>query len=146
MGVDYTIRIINAEDTLQLDQFILTAGSSLHTFRYFQNRRFTVLENHLVTCLLMNENNPAGYGHLDKDGDTVWLGIAIAEEFKGKGLGKLIMEFLVSNAKSNRLSKLKLTVDDGNIPAIRLYEKFGFKSLGTLKERCLLMELEISYE
>jgi ribosomal protein S18 acetylase RimI-like enzyme len=146
MGVDYTIRIINAGNTELLEKFILSAGSSLHTFRYFQNRPFSVLKNHLVTCLLINENNPAGYGHLDKDGDTVWLGIAIAEGFKGKGLGKLIMEFLVSNAKSNRLSKLKLAVDDGNGPAIRLYEKFGFKSLGAQKKQCLLMELEISYE
>jgi ribosomal protein S18 acetylase RimI-like enzyme len=146
MGVDYTIRTINAEDTSLLDQFIFSAGSSLHTFRYFQSRPFSVLENHLVTCLLMNENKPAGYGHLDKDGDTVWLGIAIAEGFKGRGLGKLIMEFLVSTAKSNRLSKVKLTVDEGNIPAISLYEKFGFESLGALKEHCLLMELEISYE
>lgn len=146
MEVEYNIRRINAGDTSQLDQFILSAGSSLHTFRYFQNRSYSVLENHLVTCLLMDKNMPAGYGHLDKDGDNVWLGIAIAERFKGNGLGKLIMDFLVYHAKSNRLSKVKLTVDDGNIPAISLYKKFGFVSLGTLKEHCLLMELEFSYE
>ena len=146
MELDYTFSIIDVEDLEMLNEFLSTAGSTLNTFRYFQNRPLSVIKNHYVTCLLMNENKPVGYGHLDNDGDTVWLGIAIAEGFNGKGLGKLFMEFLVSKAKSNRLSKLKLTVDDSNIPAIRLYEKFGFKSLGTLKEQCLLMELEISYE
>lgn len=146
MELDYNIRRINAGDTSQLDQFILSAGSSLDTFRYFQNRPYSVLENHLVTCLLMDENTPVGYGHLDKDSDTVWLGIAIAEGFEGIGLGKSIMDFLVYHAKSNRLSKVKLTVDDGNIAAISLYKKFGFVSLGTLKKHCLLMELEFSYE
>jgi ribosomal protein S18 acetylase RimI-like enzyme len=146
MGVDYNIHRINAGDTSQLDQFIHSAGSSLRTFRYFQNRPYSVLENHLVTCLLMNENKPIGYGHLDRNGDTVWLGIAVAEVFKGMGLGKLIMDFLVSTAKSKRLSKVKLTVDDGNIPAISFYKKFGFISQGALNENCLLMELEISYE
>jgi len=145
MGVDYTIRLINAGDTSLLNQFIRTAGSSLLNFRYFQNRSFSVLENHLVTCLLMNGNKPAGYGHLDKDDGTIWLGIAVAEGFRGKGLGKLIMEYLVFTAKSYRLTKINLAVDQGNIPAISLYEEFGFVALGTLKDHCIMMELQISY-
>jgi ribosomal protein S18 acetylase RimI-like enzyme len=146
MELDYTFSKIDVGDLEMLNQFLMSAGSSLNTFRYFQNRPLSVIENHLVTCLLINENQPVGYGHLDKDGDTVWLGIAVSEGFKGKGLGKLIMDFLISAARNNRLSKVKLTVDENNTNAISLYEKFSFVSLGNFKEDSILMELEILYE
>ncbi|QQL50835.1 GNAT family N-acetyltransferase [Mucilaginibacter ginkgonis] len=145
--VDRTIKVINSAETTLLDLFIANAGSSLQTFRYFQSRPYTVLNNHITTCLLMEGNEPVGYGHLDKDQgqDTVWLGIAVSEKHKGKGLGKRIMNYLIASAKTNQIAKLKLTVDDTNIAAIHLYQKFGFKAAGNVKDSCLLMELEVSH-
>lgn len=143
MELDYSFSRIDIGDLGMLSQFLLSAGSSLNTFRYFQNRPLSIIENHLITCLLVIENQPVGYGHLDKDADTVWLGIAVSEGFKGKGLGKLIMNFLISAARDKRLSKVKLTVDENNTSAISLYESFGFVKLCNFKENSIMMELEI---
>ena len=146
MGLDYSILKINVDNVSLVQQFISSAGTSLNKFRYYQSRPFSVIKNHLVTCIVTVDNNAVGYGHLDKDGENVWLGIAIAERFVGHGFGELIMQFLISNAKSNYLSKIKLTVDSDNLAAKNLYMKLGFISTGKVNDDTELMELRIAHE
>ena len=121
------IKKINSEDTSLLVEFMAAAGKSLVTFRYFNKRTFSCLRNHLLTVIGVGCNGkPLAYGHLDRDGETIWLGVCIIEGETGKGFGKEIMEVLLAHADDSGLS-LKLGVDKGNLPAIRLYEKMGFK-------------------
>ena len=49
-----------------------------------------------------------GYGHLDKEFNTIWFGVAVADKFKGKGIGKKIMKYLIDYADKNEISELKL--------------------------------------
>ncbi len=55
----------------------------------------------------------------------------VLPEFRGKGLNKLIMAQLKSWAAERGLTELRLTVYAENLPAIKAYEKAGFKSLIT---------------
>jgi len=48
-------------------------------------------------------------------------------EFRGKGINLMIIESLTVWALSRGLSELRLTVYEENGPAIRAYEKAGFK-------------------
>ena len=48
MELDYTFSIIDVEDLEMLNEFLSTAGSTLNTFRYFQNRPLSVIKNHYV--------------------------------------------------------------------------------------------------
>ena len=66
------------------------------------------------------------YGHLDRDGDTVWLGIAAIESQKGLGLGKLMMRQLIEQAYHHDLQQLVLRVDKDNNSAFNLYCRNGF--------------------
>lgn len=121
------IKYDSEEDMNLLATFKKNAGKALLTFRYFDKRSFEVLNNHLYTILLLNENEqPVGYGHLDKDGNTVWLGICIEENSIGKGLGKKIIESLINYAKLNKIQEVVLKVDATNIAAITLYKRFNF--------------------
>lgn len=128
-----------------LEQFIADAGTSLASFRYFKKRPLEVIKDHLCTFLLLDEGKPVAYGHLDVSDEatissmcgsdekiapaekTIWLGIAVSEKYKGKGLGLIMMNQLISFAKQNRVKQIKLSVDNDNTPAIKLYEKLGFK-------------------
>jgi len=128
-----------------LQQFIDEAGSSLRSFRYFQKRPLEVIKNHLCTFLLMDNDKPAAYGHLDvsdeatvashcgaegsafKTEKTIWLGIAVAEKYRGVGLGAIMMNQLISFAKQQGVREIKLSVDNDNEAAIQLYQKLGFK-------------------
>ncbi|MDH3698079.1 MAG: GNAT family N-acetyltransferase [Flavobacteriaceae bacterium] len=48
------------------------------------------------------------------------------EEYRGKGINKLIVDALVEWAKIKGLKEIRLTVYQDNIPAIKAYEKAGF--------------------
>tara|TARA_B100000212_G_C27197766_1_gene457378 strand:+ start:291 stop:740 length:450 start_codon:yes stop_codon:yes gene_type:complete len=113
-----------------LKEFIDNIGKSSDTFRYFKNRDITCVKNHITTIVFLLENVPVAYGHLDKDGDKIWLGIATREGFTGKGFGKIMMNELILRAKQYGLNKIYLSVDTTNKVAIDLYKKFQFKNTG----------------
>lgn len=121
---------INKENLFLLEHFIDNIGKAAQSFRYFNTRTTGIIKNHLATILLLEENVPVAYGHLDKENDTVWLGICVIPEFQGRGLGKRMMQILVDKAKYLKLKEISLTVDKTNKPAISLYEKFGFEFEG----------------
>ena len=62
------------------------------------------------------------------------IGMAVADNFSGQGVGTALMEELISLADNwLGLLRLELTVFTDNVPAISLYRKFGFEREGTLR-------------
>ena len=57
--------------------------------------------------------------------------ISVLAEFSGQGIAKELMEYSFENLKA---SQYTLEVKCTNIRAIRFYEKFGFKTIKTLKD------------
>ncbi len=111
-----------------LRQFIARIGASGASFRYFNSRPPEVVRNHVVTLLALDDAEiPVCYGHLDREDDTVWLGICVAEGYTGQGLGGKMMTALVNAGDEAGISEIKLSVDKDNLTAIRLYEKNGFR-------------------
>jgi GNAT superfamily N-acetyltransferase len=92
------------------------------TFRYFEKRDFNCLDNHILTNLYYKEDVCVGYGHLDKDGGDLWLGIMILDNHVGRGYGNTILESLINSTKNDIL----LSVDKLNIKAFNLYKKYNF--------------------
>ncbi|MDO8429284.1 MAG: GNAT family protein [Candidatus Daviesbacteria bacterium] len=72
-------------------------------------------------------------GHVGK------FGISIAKEFRGQGIGKMLMEAVLNEAKANlpALKIVELDVFANNPLAIQLYEKLGFQKFGELPEGVL---------
>ena len=120
---------VNKEDRQLIHRFLVNAGiDTLRSFTYFDSRSLDILDNHVVTLVLEDDDKSIiGYGHLDKEDETVWLGIALSQGHKGKGLGKVIMDALISSASEESVDEIKLSVYKDNVPAQKLYEKFGFK-------------------
>jgi ribosomal protein S18 acetylase RimI-like enzyme len=72
--------------------------------------------------LLTGENK--GYGYVDDE--TPELGIAVFPDYRGQGIGTLLLSHLLgSPSPCGRLS-ISLSVSVNN-PAVRLYERFGFE-------------------
>ena len=112
---------VNKNNISLLQNF--TNNNLPNSFRYFNKRPINIIENHILTILLLNNNIPIGYGHIDFEDNKHWLGICILEEYQGKGNGKKIMDYLLNNKK---IDKIYLTVDKNNINAIKLYKKYNF--------------------
>ena len=112
-----------------LDRFLRRAGSSLVTFRYFATRPFSTVQNHVCTWVIEDRGEVEAYGHLDREGETVWLGIAVTCHVRGKGFGRAMMDRLMASARALGVTAVRLSVDNANEVAIRLYERFGFRLL-----------------
>ncbi len=68
-----------------------------------------------------------GYGHVADDVPELSLAVAAAE--RGRGLGSRLLAALLDEARAAGLRALSLSVDPGN-PALRLYERAGFRRVG----------------
>jgi len=86
------------------------------------------------------ENKIVGFGTYDsfrtKVGYrfTVEHSVYVKEGFAGKGIGQLLMEELISTAKREKYHVMIGVIDASNENSIRFHEKFGFESVGILKE------------
>ncbi|MCI0611556.1 GNAT family N-acetyltransferase [bacterium] len=127
---------ISPDNTALLKNFLEHAGSALKAFRYFNKRSFDVLKNHIVTFILEEDENALAYGHLDREGETVWLGICVIESQQGRGFGNKMMEELLKFADENQIPTIKLAVDNDNLPAQSLYKKFGFVKTAEHETHC----------
>lgn len=62
------------------------------------------------------------------------LGMAVHDDWQGHGIGTALMQAAVDLAdRWLNLNRLELTVYTDNLPAIALYEKYGFDIEGTLR-------------
>ena len=60
--------------------------------------------------------------------------IVVKKTCRHKGVGTLLLNELIEYAKKNNKNKIFLEVNEKNIPAIKLYEKNGFKKCGFRKK------------
>lgn len=77
------------------------------------------------------------------------LGISIQRAYCGEGLGSAMMKYALEKAREMQLHRIDLTVRTFNLEAQKLYEKLGFRKIGTLREVAFIdgkFEDEHSYE
>ena len=60
--------------------------------------------------------------------------IVVKKSCRGKGIGGEMLETLIDLCSDMNLKTFTLEVNVENTPAIKLYEKFGFKNLGIRKK------------
>lgn len=70
--------------------------------------------------------NP-GYGFVDAH--TPELSIAVMSGYRGQGIGTILLQHLLAELWTLGFSAVSLSVDPNN-PAVRLYKRFGFETVG----------------
>jgi ribosomal protein S18 acetylase RimI-like enzyme len=108
---------------IEIEEFIKSNIDGNKSFRYYSKRPYTIIKNHLYTCLYYIDNLCVGYGHLDYENGKIWLGIMVSDNHKGKKIGDKIMDDLITNSSDD----IYLSVDIKNQSALNLYIKKGFK-------------------
>lgn len=59
------------------------------------------------------------------------LGLSVVREHWNKGIGGRLLLEVIAFAKENDFDVIDLQVRSDNLPAIHLYEKFGFRKIGS---------------
>ncbi len=76
--------------------------------------------------LRLFKDNEKGFGYVDAK--TPELGIAVLPEFRGRGLGTMLLSHLIE-ATEDVFEYISLSVAAEN-PALRLYQRLGFETVG----------------
>lgn len=58
----------------------------------------------------------------------------IAEGFKGRGLGRKLLSHALREMRAQRYRKAFLWIDEGNVPAVGFFKKFGFEPDGKRRQ------------
>lgn len=124
---EYFLNITESNQHILTNFIEKELGEGANAFRYFKNRPYSIIKNHLVTLVLINNDQEVAYGHLDFENDIVWLGIAVSEKHYGKKYGNKMITELINRAKSEKIRSIELTVDIQNTKAINLYKKNNFR-------------------
>ena len=62
------------------------------------------------------------------DTDTIgYLGAQVRKDYRGKGVGRVLLETVIEDSKRFGYRELRLSVFNSNGPARKLYENAGFK-------------------
>ena len=65
---------------------------------------------------------------------TVEHSVYVNQHFHGKGIGKILLQELIRLAKDQKLHTMIAVIDEENQSSIEFHEKFGFKTVGVIKE------------
>jgi ribosomal protein S18 acetylase RimI-like enzyme len=120
----YSFCEINKNNKHYLTSFL--SNELPDTFRYFKKRTIDIIQNHLLTLVILKDDVPVAYGHIDFEENKYWFGVCVLREFQNQGLGKLIMNFIFNNEKLKNINEIYLSVDKINANAINLYKQFDF--------------------
>lgn len=73
----------------------------------------------------------AGIAPFMKEDNSIWelQKMYLAPEYRGKGIGKKLMELCISTAKNLGIQKLYIETLDSMVEANKMYQKFGFKEI-----------------
>ena len=94
------------------------------------------LENEKTTYVVAKENNEIiGFAGMMVFMDEATLNnIVVKKSCRGRGIGGELLEALIEVCADLNMKSFTLEVNVSNIPAIKLYEKFGFQNLGIRKK------------
>lgn len=81
-----------------------------------------------------------GFYHLDKTHRRAEFWILVGHEAnRGRGLGSTVLRLMLAHGfETLGLNKIFLHVGEGNLPALHVYEKFGFRRESLLREHYLI--------
>ena len=65
---------------------------------------------------------------------TVEHSVYVNEGFHGKGIGKLLLQELITLARKQKRHTMIAVIDAENQGSVAFHEKFGFKTVGIIKE------------
>ncbi len=152
-GKAYVIRYPKEGDAEAMCAYINTLSQE-RTFIRFQGEQITleeeekyldgllkkILDKKAVPLLVVSETKVVGMAAIEMKDRTEShegvLGISLAKEIRGEGIGKTLMRVIIEEAEKQlpQLRLITLGVLDSNHIGRKMYSNFGFQEYGRLPE------------
>jgi RimJ/RimL family protein N-acetyltransferase len=153
MNANFIIRLATPDDAAQYLEVVRQVANEAHNgillspgeeIRTVDEQR-KVIEQRMATdnsVFFVAEVNGQIVGHVSCVGGakvanrhTTGLGITIVKEWRGKGVGTALMQYIIDWARANPVIKrVELEVFTINPRAVKLYERFGFEAEGVKRQ------------
>jgi ribosomal-protein-alanine N-acetyltransferase len=128
----YSIRFAGEDDIRGIVEIEKVSFPSPWTENAFRHE----VENPRARLFVAAAEDGAVLGYYDLwlySGEGHLLNICVAALYRGKGLGKALLEHALATAEDAGADGIYLEVRTSNEAAISLYEKYGFVKIGTRK-------------
>jgi len=100
---------------------------TLQTLFWFNREYFYVAElKEKVIGFIIGDLRGYSHGHI--------VSIAVDEQYRGKGIGRCLIETLIEKFKKNGIKIVRLEVAVSNIVAQSIYKKMGFKIVDCIEK------------
>ena len=131
--MDLKIEKMNLSDLLQIKDILNSDFDSFWSYNIFEeelkseNSYFIVAKNEADIIVGF-----AGLKVIVDEADI--MNIVVKKSFRHNGIGSTLLEYLISYAKDKNLKTITLEVNEHNLSAIHLYDKFNFDHIGIRKK------------
>lgn len=130
--MNYEIKPMQKDD---IDAVSLIEAETFGEHHWSKSSFYNELSNNLANyfCLYLDNKivGYAGFWHIIDEAHITT--IAVKKEFRGQKLGEGMLQNIINECYKKEIKYITLEVRVSNEPAIKMYEKYGFKSLGTRK-------------
>lgn len=120
------------------DELAFTVDSERDLLENYEKSDDSLMLNAYVDGMLIGNGSFSPVSSAGRMKHRATLGIAIFEEYCGRGIGEELMSVLIDRAREAGYEIMELDVYAGNERGIGLYEKMGF-------ERCGLKRKAVKY-
>ena len=127
-----TINLMTLSDLEEIKDVLQTDFDDFWNYNVFKSELENGNSKYIVAKIADKIVGFAGFIPVLDEADI--SNIVVRKDFRGKKIGSLLLERLIDLANSMNLKVLNLEVRESNVPAIKLYEKFGFEVCGIRKK------------
>jgi acetyltransferase len=139
-GQSFFLRPIHPEDAILTKKFLSSLSAESKYYRYMEVlreitptmlQRLTQIDydrEMVLIGILPPDNTPIALGHyyIESDGESAEFALVVADAYQGKGIGQILMERLLTIAKTRGLKQLSGEVSSDNHKMRQFLEKLGF--------------------
>lgn len=131
--MDFKISKMSIEDLKSIKNILDSDFDNFWSFDVLEEE--LECKNSYVIVAKNSENNIVGFAGLKVILDEAdIMNIVVKKTFRHNGIGSILLENLISYSKNLNLKNITLEVNENNLSAIHLYDKFSFDKLGIRKK------------
>lgn len=131
-------------DLIKEDTYVLVSGKPVtreEETKFLQNSLEEFQKKQTVTLIVEVDGKFAGVASVRRDKYRKYHvgtpGISLAPQYRDQGIGKIVFETLIEEAKKIGLRLLVLHCFENNARGLALYESLGFKRIGIIPKAVL---------